>query len=178
MPKDLLDIYESFGTNYIHLAKIQPVYFVCVDSIILTQHPSEIYDTARRAKKFFVNALHKNDSNPTTRKLYELPNVNLIEKDTNAFSKCDYMSGYSAVYVALKMAYYEGFKMVLLWGVDHDREWKHFTDHYPPGVETTEVRRDVILRHLKYANDVYKADNRKIINCSARSELDQFIERL
>ncbi len=177
MPRELLTTYESFGTNYIHLAGIQPTYFVCVDTIILTKHPTEIYQTAKRAKKFFVSAYHKNDTAIDTRKLYELPNVVLVDKDTDAFSKCDYMSGYSAVYVALKMAFYEGFKRVLLFGVDHDREWQHFTNAYPPGVETTEVRRDVIWRHLRYANEVYNAHGCEIINYSKPSDLDKFFKR-
>jgi hypothetical protein len=178
IPDGLLDTYESFGTNYIHLSGIQPTYFVCVDTIILTQHPTLIYNTVKNAKKTFLNNIHVNDANQHTRMLYKLPNVTLIGKDTDAFSECMYMSGYSAVYVALKMAYYEGFKRVLLYGVDHDRDWNHFATNYPPGVKTTELRRDIIWWHLRYANEVYKKDGRQIINYSAPSDLDKFFERV
>jgi hypothetical protein len=76
------------------------------------------------------------------------------------------------------MAYYEGFKRVFLYGVDHSRGWEHFTQNYPGGVETTEMRLDMMWWHYRYANQVYKADGRQIINCSAASRLDEIFERV
>jgi hypothetical protein len=177
IPTGLLDTYESFGVNHIHLSGIQPTYYVCVDTIILTQHPKDIYNTVAKSKIAFLNSNHADDTNPDTARLYGLPNVRLVERDNASFKECRYMSGYSAVYVALKMAYYEGFRRVLLYGVDHDRGWKHFTEKYPPGVETNEIRMDVIWWHLRYANEVYQKDGREIINYSYPSVLDKFFKR-
>jgi hypothetical protein len=168
--------YETFGVNYVGLLK-QPTYYVCIDSTILTQHADVIYDTAKNAKKAFLNHMYEDCVLDNTAKLYALPNYVPVDNDRDAFKDCHFMSGYTAVYVALKMAYYEGYERVYLYGVDHSQEWYHFTDNYPPGIVTTEIRRDVMWWHYRYANEVYKKAGRVIYNCSELSPLDKIFER-
>jgi hypothetical protein len=177
MPRKLLSKYDSFGANHIYLCGIQPTYYVVVDTTSLTTYAAQIKPTATRAKVTFLSSLYANDPNPSTRELFALPNACLFSKDQAAFSGERYVSGHTVVYVALKMAYYLGYNTALLFGVDHDPSWKHCADNYPPGVTTTQEKKQEMRWHLEYANRVYREAGRRILNLSRPSELDSIIAR-
>jgi len=101
----------------------------------------------------------------------------LVEKDDNAFKFERVMSGYTGVYVALKMAYYIGFDTVLVFGVDHNAGWEHCADNYPKGVPSTESKKAEMRWHFAYANDVYRSSGRRILNFSLPSKLDRIFDR-
>jgi len=179
--KSLLDMpahpHDTFGTNYIKLAGIQPTYYVCVDSRILLSDAEEIYETAKNAKIAFLSDRHGNE-NENTKKLYALPNVQLVHKDKKEFAESVTMTGGTATYVALKMAFYLGYDTVYLYGVDHNVEWDHFSDSYPrEAPRALGARMNNMLAHYKLANDVYKKHGRRIINFSKPSELDKIFDR-
>jgi len=177
IPRPLLDRFESFGTNHIYLCGIQPTYYVCVDSRVLTEHASAIYNVASRAKLAFLSSLFSENDQPATKSLYSLPNVCLFSKDESAFREERFLSGSTGVYVALKMAYYLGFDTALLFGVDHDEGWKHCADDYPPGVTTSESKKEQMRWHLQYASEVFRSSRRRILNFSLPSQLDSFYDR-
>lgn len=173
MPKELLDKYASYGMNY---CPFQPTYFICVDKTVLIKHPLFVYALASEAKRAYFSPVFQ--AEPEAKMLYALPNAEIVYPDTGPFKDEVYWSGFTSTYVALKLAYYAGFDEVHLWGVDHDREWKHYRDDYPSdGDRMNDKRLDVQLFHLALANDVYRAHGRRIVNHSYPSDLDKVLER-
>jgi hypothetical protein len=177
MPQELLEKYESFGANYIHLCNVFPTYYVCIDTTVLVDNAPKIIDVASQAKIAFLSSFHDGSENDETKKLYDLGNIMLVHKDEDAFKSERFMSGHTSVYVCLKMAYYMGFRTVLMFGVDHDGGWKHCVEDYPSGVPTTEEKKLQMRKHFAYANSVYRSSGRKIINFSLRSQLDEIFNR-
>lgn len=172
MPKKILNKYESFGVNYINLCGINPTYYICIDTDVLRDHSDMIIDVASKAKRAFLSENYAKSDLHDTKKLYTLGNISLVGGDTNVFKGEKAMSGHTGVYVALKMAYYIGFKTILLFGVDHDAEWKHCIEDYPIGVKTSEGKKSNMRWHFNYANQIYKSSGRSIYNFSLPSKLD------
>ncbi len=170
MPLDLLLTMDSFGANY---CPHQPMYYVCVDHNILTDHSEEVYELAAGAKIAFLAAKEAGTS-----RLYDLPNVQLIAKDTDAFKQERFFSGLTCTYVALKMAYYMGFEEVHLWGVDHSADWAHYREDYPRGdIDRRLERMEGMFQHYRLAAFVYNQAGRRIINHSHPSKLDSIFQR-
>jgi hypothetical protein len=175
--QSLNDIPEScfsipmFGVNY---CPHYPMYYVCVDRDILTVHHAKIYDLAKRAKIAYLAEKERGSSN-----LYDLPNVQLITHDKEAFHLEHYFSGLTVTYVALKCAYYAGFEEVHLWGVDHSADWAHYKKDYPPGDLDRRVWRMAEMEyHYRLAASVYNKAGRRIVNHSRPSKLDTIFQRV
>lgn len=166
LPREWLDKYPSYGCNYIGLSGIQPTYFVCADHRNV-ENFDLIKDTAMNAKvAYFGQALPKKDT-----PAYWLPNARPLYKDTDAFWREENYGGGTVLYPMLKLAYYEGFDNVLLWGTDFDPEWKHFVDDYPaPG--NLDRKMDGIMHHMKVAKFTYELVGKRIINFSYPSVLE------
>jgi hypothetical protein len=162
----------SFGMNF---CNFQPTYFVCVDQHVLLEHVADLYDHAALADIAYLSVLQRGTS-----KLYELPNVRLIEKDDRSFRAERFLSGLTASYVALKMAYYAGFELVHLWGVDHTAAWDHYREDYPRDsdhrVPSAEMRK-IMEWHYQLAANVYARAGRLILNHSDPSRLDMIFRR-
>ena len=168
-PRELLDKYPSYGSNYIGMAGIQPTYYVCGDHRLLEDFDG-IGETARKAKIAYFSPV-----NAKTDPIYSIPHV-LLTRDKDAFVKEKSLSGGTITYSLLKLAYYAGFDTVLLWGVDFDPTWEHFRDDYPcPG--NLDRKTDAMMYHMRLAASVYKEAGKRIINFSRPSVLDEFIER-
>jgi hypothetical protein len=160
----------TFGMNY---CGFQPTYFVCVDSDVLTSGVDRIYEHAAHAETCYLSALHEGSS-----KLYDLPYVRLVSKDQQSFRAEKFMSGLTASYVALKMAYYAGFERVHLWGVDHSPSWDHYIPDYLPGQRAPSADRMRVMEwHYQLAANVYARAGREIINHSDPSRLDMIFRR-
>ena len=170
MPQELLWKMDSFGVNY---CPYLPIYYVCVDRDILINHHEDIYNIAA-----LVEIAYLAEKENGTSDLYELPNVQLVTHDKAAFAAERFFSGFTVVYVALKMAYYLGYEEVHLWGVDHSQDWSHYKDDYPRGdVAGRKARMAEMEYHYKLAANVYKAAGRRIINHSHQSSLDMIFDR-
>lgn len=167
MPKTLLDKYPSFGCNRIDLAGIEPTYFVCIDHRTLP----EVYQNAKKAKKAFLGGVCR----PQGLAIYELENAEVILSDKKSFYKERSFSGGTVLYPMLKQAFYM-FDNVLLFGVDFDPDWKHFTEDYPAH-RNLDRKIDEMLDHMTYASKVYKKAGKRIINFSKPSVLDNIFER-
>lgn len=170
LPRELLDRYPSYGSNYIGLADIQPTYYVCVDNRLLSDFDG-IEKTIRKAKTAWISPV-----NPKSDPVYLLSNVTVLQKDLWHFYEETTMSGGTVTYVLLKLAFYHGAEAVCLWGVDFDQTWNHFRDDYPcPG--NLDRKTDTMMYHMRLAAKVYRRNSRKIFNFSKPSVLDEFFER-
>jgi hypothetical protein len=159
---------ESFGMNY---CDFTPTYYVAIDTDVLTTGQAAIIERARQAKIIYLSALHAGSS-----AIYALPQVQLVAKDERSFKAEQYLSGFTASYVALKLAYYAGFERVHLWGVDHSPGWEHYRADYPAGA-TTPDRMRVMEWHYQLAATIYARARREIINHSHASRLDMIFRR-
>ena len=177
VPVSFLSKFPSFGVNYIHLLPFQPTYYVCVDTPVLTANADAVFDVASASKLAFLSAYHINDAFPALQRLYTLPNAVLLERGTFSLPGEKVMSGWTAVYVALKIAFHMGFSTMLLVGVDHTTEWDHFSPDYPLGNPMDSRRYEGQRQHFQIAADAYASQDRRIVNLSPPSELDKILER-
>jgi len=170
MPKDILTQYDSFGVNY---CLYQPTFYVCVDRDLLVNHHAEIRPFVAAAKTAFLAEKERGTSD-----LYDLPNVFTVTKDAGAFSDEHFFTGLTVVYMALKIAYYENYQRVHLWGVDHSADWKHYREGYPEtSPQTRAARMQEMEYHYRLAQRVYTLDGRRIVNHSAHSKLNAIFPR-
>jgi len=170
LPIDLLRQYPSYGCNYIGMSGIQPTYYVCVDYRTLQDY-ERIEAVARNAETVYLGR-----ALPKSSPIYALPNAVLLSKDRQDFKEERSFAGGTVVYPMLKLAYYAGFDKVLLWGVDFDPDWAHFTTDYPySGHPDRKI--DAMLFHLSLAASVYQKARKRIINFSLPSVLDNIFER-
>ncbi len=170
MPVHLLEDMPSFGVNY---CPFFPDYYVCVDHDILINFPDKISSQIKAAKTAYIAA-----KEAETSYLLQGKNVHLVWKDENKFKAEKFMSGFTVVYVALKMAFYLGFDEIHLFGVDHSPAWDHYVEGYPKGdVNGRKARMQVMEWHYALTQSVYKADGRRILNHSNASKLDLIFER-
>lgn len=170
MPHDTLAKMDSFGVNY---CPHSPMYYVCIDHDILTNHHDKIYHLATEAKTAFLSINEYGTSN-----LYDNSNVLLIKRDKNHFLEERFMSGFTVVYVALKCAFYLGYERVHLWGVDHSPSWEHYKADYPAGdVIHRAARMREMEYHYRLAQSIYAIHGRRIVNHSHHSKLDAIFPR-
>lgn len=170
MPKELIEKYDTFGVNY---CPYSPTYFVCVDHDLLIKDHDKVYDLAKGAKIAFLPEKEKGTSN-----LYDLPNVQTVTHDRDFFKNEHFFTGLTVVYVSLKLAFYMGYQIVHLWGVDHNPEWNHYKEGYPViDMKNRLARMDEMFYHYKLAQRVYVENDRKIINHSRKSRLDLIFPR-
>lgn len=103
--------------------------------------------------------------------------------------------GYTVLYFALQIVFYLGFRKVIMLGVDHNYSSAQFrqtsevghngrlivhesgSNHFDPdyftkGTVITEHYPDETTQSFKMAYDVFKENNREIINCSRSTNLD------
>ena len=173
-----------FGTNRIYLSGLTPTYYVSVNPLVLEQYWDDIaeIDTI----KFLPKHVEHGDN----------IKGEIIEIDTTlnsmAFSSPEgaMWEGHTVTYVCLQLAYYMGFKEVILLGVDHDfgnvsepnveleahgADENHFhPDYFSDGAKWNAP--DLPMSEIAYslANGYYKKDGRRIINASAKTKLDVF----
>jgi hypothetical protein len=169
MPSNMLEVFPSFGMNY---APLQPTYYVCIDSDVITKNPDSIRPLVQGAEIAFLSELLVGVND-----LYDGANVRLVSKDTQSFKAEQYMSGFTAAYVALKMAYYLGYNEVHLYGIDHSLDWAHYRPDYPAGAKDRARRLAVMETHYQLAANVYARAGRRIINHSNPSRLDKIFRR-
>lgn len=178
LPPHILRDYPTYGMNY---AKHQPKFYVCVDQTILRTHADQIFNLAKNSEVAYLSVYDRFHPDFYTRRLYSLPNVQFIDKDKDAFREEYWMSGGTATYAALKMAYYAGYDEVWLWGVDHSPNWEHYDEHYPPppadSPANDEEHRTMMLWHYMLARMVYEAAGRRILNFGNHGLLDKIFER-
>ena len=169
-PMDLPEDVGTFGMNY---AGFVPTYYVCVDQDIIAHHADEIRQYVAGAGIAYLSE-YLCGSNT----LYDYANVQLVGKDTQSFKAEDFMSGYTAAYVCLKMAYYLGYEQVHLYGIDHSPAWEHYRPDYRIGKKTDRRCMQIMETHYQLAANVYARAGREIFNHSDPSRLDKIFRRV
>lgn len=175
MPKSYLHEYPTYGVNW---CPYMPTYYVCVDSHILTEHSDDVWTRIQWADMSYLPESLKKDKR--VQHLYDPKRVRTISKDTKDFKAEDFFSGFTVAYVCLKLAYYQGFDEVHLWGVDHSPDWEHYNPDYHPLTSDPARHRHnmrVMERHYGLAQRVYNMAGRRILNFSRPSSLDRIFER-
>lgn len=192
MDLDLLKDEVTFGLNRIYLLfdqfTFRPSYFVSVNDLVLSQFADEI--AKLKMPKFINWNLRK----------YYAPGDNSINYVKMGFGLKDEFctnlrqpvsSGGTVTYVAMQIAYWMGFKEVILVGVDHsfadkgtpnktevrtsEVDKNHFhPDYFPKGVkwQLPDLLRSEIAYSL--AKDAFENDNRKILDATAGGKLTIF----
>lgn len=182
VPLDFLNKYPSFGTNRIYRMKdFTPTYYVAVNPEIIKQSTDEIgtIDAHKFIRDGFADKFEdaiplKNSGQPQFSKeplklLYE---------------------GFSVTYVCLQLAYWMGFKTVLLVGVDHKYASNgganvlmsapmdnHFSEnYYQPGEVWNNPDLIRSAKAFELAKDAFSKarPRRKIVNLTPETGLDVF----
>jgi hypothetical protein len=176
-----LNKYNSFGCNGIFQKYIPTFYFyVDPDEKKIDAWKKSIEQM--KCTKFIGSHLSKNISNCTY--------VNVIHSHGFSYTPESYIFGwFSSITVMLQMAYYMGFKTILLVGVDHkykesrmsgktynaEQDGNHFTkNYYPPGTLWNVPDVDKVTEWLKMAKNIFENNRRKIINITPNSGLTVF----
>jgi hypothetical protein len=176
VPNTFLEKFCSFGTNRIYL-KFQPTFFVCVNPLVYKQNEADI------SKLESVKMLRD-----------DMPSVNSIPIHSIGFPCFSYnpekyvFEGWTVTYVCLQLAFYLGFKTVLLVGVDHKYEYtgdpndqkyceedpNHFDPSYFKGQLWNNPDLARSTKAYQLARIAYDDADRTILNLTEGTELDVF----
>jgi len=186
---ELLKDEVVFGTNGIFYNdyRFTPTYYVAVNPLILEQFDSEI--RMLETVKFISNSA----STDALRKAWSpMPFVLDTTERTPGFqvdAEKPMWEGYTVTYVCLQLAYYMGFKEVILLGLDHyyGETGTPNTEQVFEGVDEHHFRSDYFtgkkwhtpdlpMTEIAYsfARQAFEADGRRIINCSSKTACNVF----
>ena len=189
IPIDFLQSYPSFGTNKIFLLEnFEPTYYVSVN-------PAMINDILKNhAKKLNKLSCPKFIRHSYADKVKD--SIPLNSAGYWVFSKNPLnfiFEGYTVTYVCMQLAFWMGFKNVLLLGVDHYFKTKgnpneevihsgvdvnHFNEHYIHEGEAWNLPDlDSSERAYQMARRAYNKDGRQIYNLTTKTALDIFIKQ-
>lgn len=185
VPLDFLYQYPTFGTNRIYLLEnFTPDYYVCVNPEVIRQYSKEI-EAIESFKFISEKAIYKGNAYriQTSATGHALP----------AFSMEPYIwipEGFTVTYVCLQLAFFMGFKTILLVGVDHKyrfsgqpnelltakgKDVNHFSSEYfANGAKWNAPDLEKCEQYYALAEQVYRNAGREIINLSDPTELDIF----
>lgn len=172
MPLDFLWRYPSIGSNHIFLLEgFTPTFYTAVDSRDLR---NDFEDRLNQMHCFKLLG-------PRVFKRFNPKNVIRFDTCGHGFSKNPFETpmceGWSVTYINLQLAYYLGWKTVLLVGVDH---WSggradHFTpNYYDKKFDIPANNDDKLIAYFKLAKQVYENEGRRIINITPGSALHVF----
>ena len=184
IPVAFLEKYASFGTNRIYLLDdFLPTYYVAVNPLVIEQSAGYIKDIECEAK--FITAFYTQHLLTDAIPLYSSV-IPAFSRDPEKFT----YEGYTVTYVCLQLAFFMGFKTVLLVGVDHKYEFKglpnqmmiaegddvnHFhPDYFGAGVKWHNPDLVQSERAYRMAKTVFDMDGRSIVNLTPGSALDVF----
>jgi len=181
IPLDFLKSYPSFGSNRIYL-KFEPDYYASVNPLVVSQYCHEI-DKIKSVK--FIS---------------ETQGVHWMIQDclslrSNGMAIFSFWpdkwiyEGHTVTYVLMQLAYYMGFKRILLVGVDHRFTYdgapneqrkmegadpNHFDPNYFAGAQWNNPDLEMSAKAYRMAQVAYTNNNREIINITPGSALDIF----
>ena len=177
VPRDFLNRYPTFGANRCYL-KFIPTYYVCINKLVATQNRADI--DMLPCEKFVRAGVGIKNAAP----LYS----SLVGKFS--FTPLLWVNeGYTVTYVSMQLAYWLGFRTVLLVGVDHryqqagrpnEKQVMAGDDpnHFDPSYFRGQSWQLADLKHMeeyyRVARETFKADGRRIINLGPDSALGVF----
>jgi hypothetical protein len=183
VPVKFLKKYPSFGTNRIYLLDgFTPTYYAAVNPLVIEQFSDDInkMKCEKFVTAFYVPEFVK-DAHPL--------NASVIPAFSRKPEEWVY-EGYTVTFVCLQLAFYMGFKTVLLVGVDHSFEFEghpnqqrvargddvnHFhPDYFGDGVSWHTPDLVQSERAYQMAKTVYDFEGRRIVNLTPGTKLDVF----
>jgi len=165
VPLNFLYKYPTFGVNQIW-RKFEPTYYVAVHKEI-SVFAEQI--NALNSSKFITDKI---DTIKDCQKLHSV-RMGFYKKPDHG--KTWYVwEGWSTIFVCLQIAYWLGFRVVLLVGLDHDKSGP-FADNYYDGLPDEHKiienkNPDKLLPAFKLAKQYYEADGRRIINLTPNTK--------
>jgi hypothetical protein len=189
MDLSLLNDKFVFGLNKIHLInKSNPLkvdIMVCVNEFVIQQSHSEII---KNAPKTFLKWNWKFLFKKRNKKVHYVNSDFAFTRFSNDITK-NISEGYTVTFVAMQIAFYLGFKNIILIGVDHNfsqvgnanevqslnhDDVNHFSKDYFKGNKWQLA--DLFNSELSYtiAKFYFEKHNRAILNASINSKLDIF----
>lgn len=179
VPVSFLHKYPTFGTNWCFLHECwKPTYYIAVDPSNVREDYIERVN-ALPSQKFIgekIISMTKPGRIANYVKLKTHGNKHEIPFSFNPFKE-DLWEGWSVTYVAIQLAYFMGFKTLLLVGVDHRYimgEANHFDPRYEAGFVWVEHDMTKALPAYELAAEIFRNEGRKIINLTPRSDLKTF----
>ncbi len=175
-----LEKYETFGSNRIYL-KFTPTYYVSVNPLVISQFSEEINQVRSRMK--FIRAEFTNEIENA------LP---LFSSGLPHFSREPYKAiyeGHTVTYVSMQLAYWLGFRTILLVGVDHRFKYdgapnqenlmtgddpNHFHPDYFKGVLWNNPDLEQSEISYRMAKTVFDNEGIRVLNLGPDSDLEVF----
>jgi hypothetical protein len=162
----------TFGCNLINrLFGVHLTYYTCVDTELLTNYQWEVSQNAARCDYAFIHNMHVKGK---SRFVFPLDRF----QGDYFFPDVPANWGGSVTYVNLQLAFYMGFKQILMAGIDHDSTWEHFSNDYPVKSGKRHQQRGnvnkTIEKWYRVANDIYIQHDKKIINITPNTGTDAF----
>ncbi len=188
VPLEFLKAYPTFGLNRINLMEdFEPYYHVAVNPLVLEQFGEEIVTAFKgKVRRFFL----RQDWRPPG--LAQRPAVIPVRSVGNAKFYVDpragLYEGFTVTFVAMQIAYWMGFKTVLLVGVDHSYESdgapneetimeedpNHFSPEYFKGAKWNNPDLEKSEQAYRLAKEAFEENDRRIVNLTKGTKLDVF----
>ena len=182
VPLEFLKSYPSFGSNKIYLLpNFTPTYYTCINATVIKQNKKEIKQL--KCTKFIKRGLG-------FRKDYELSSLNVAMGCIFSYApQVCVWEGFTVTYVILQLAFFIGFKTVLLVGCDHRYKFdglpnvqvymagddpNHFSSEYFKGQTWDTPNFVPVEEAYQMAREAYELYDRRIINLTENSALDIF----
>jgi len=181
VPLEFLQKYPSFGFNNIFLFPgFTPTYYVCCNPLVITQSRKMIetfYCPMRFIRKDYG---FTNDYEIT---LWDNPDLFSIDASINV------VEGHTVTHIALQIAYFLGYKTVLIVGCDHRFTFSglpdkfnmmegddpnHFSKNYFKGQVWNNPNLLMSEESFRAAKFFYEKDGRRIINLTPGTALHVF----
>jgi hypothetical protein len=195
LQKTNLDILKddiTFGLNRIYLSfentSFRPTYYIAMNELILDQFSGEIEDLDMPK---FLNWNHRRSFNQEDPMVTFLKSKLVLQDTFQRDITKPMVVGGTVTFVALQIAYYMGFRKVILIGLDHyyadkgipnrtetrefDIDKSHFhTQYFPKGLKWQLP--DLLRSELDYriAREAYERDGREIIDATIGGKCQVF----
>lgn len=176
--------YPTFGTNRIYLPPMDTftaTYYTCINPLVIEQSKAEI--NAYKAKAKFIAEAHAGGIDGA----YGLTSTGA---QLFSYNPAAYVyEGFTVTFVCLQLAFFMGFKTVLLVGVDHkyktdgppnsETTWQgddpnHFSPEYFKGTRWNNPDLTRSAQAYQLAEKAFSDNGRRIINLTPESALDVF----
>lgn len=180
--KRLSEKYPTFGSNRIYLFPFVPTYYAICDGPMAYSCLPDI-----QGDDFSPEAMFLSRDIPLSKAIL----VNYVVKSGFSFNPGhELVIGGTVTYVLLQLAYYMGFKTVVLVGVDHDypnagsrgvpgtrfiatgEDTDHFhSGYFANGMVYNRPELKATERYYDQARLIFENNDRKIVNASTKSRL-------
>jgi len=181
VPREFLQKYQTFGFNNIFLLPgFVSTYYVCCNPLVIVQS-KEMIKSYECPMKFIREGY--GFTNDYEIAMWDNPDKFSIDASINV------VEGHSVTHIALQIAYFLGFRTILIVGCDHrfiydglpDKfnvmrgdDPNHFSPDYFKGQVWNNPNLEKSAESFKAAKFFYEKDGRRIVNLTPGTALDVF----